>query len=284
MVKQLVSCFDEEFATIRRLAMRLEHLDRSRQSKSRKSWYHIGNLDSSPQELEAARSIVAICTVAPSTANEIAAARSECFRHLAVLKGTSEFRSLQRHIDVHLNYDGARAQLETERDSAATASALEASWKAVFRVAAEVSNLSVSSDLRYRIFIAYESKDRWIAEDLHTALARHTPTFLDVRCLRPGDRWVERIRSAQDNAEVTVVLVGDSGATSWFQQAEYLRAIELARANTQRLVPVYTRGSAASAPYGLEGIQGIVTTWASGLRQDEVRKVAAEIAAFVPNR
>ena len=80
---------------------------------------------------------------------------------------------------------------------------------------------------------------------------------------------------------MTVVLVGASGATSWFQQAEYLRAIELARSNKQRLVPVYTSGSPASVPYGLEGVQGVVTTWASGLRNDDVRKTAAEIAALV---
>lgn len=282
-VKHIVSCFDEGFGKIRRLITRLEQLERSRDSKSRASSYHFFPEGKTPAQVDAARAIVAACASTPSTPDAIASARQECFRRLAVLKGTSDFPSLQRHIDIHLNLQVVGKQDQTERERAEKASALAAAWEAVFRVAGDVATLSISSEKRYRVFIAYESRNRWIAKYLHSALARHTSTFLDVRCLRPGDRWVEQIRSAQDNAEVTVVLVGESGASSWFQQAEYLRAIELARSNKQRLVPVYICGSPEPAPYGLEGVQGIVTKWASGLRQDEVSKVATDIAALLPN-
>lgn len=283
-VKHIVSCFDEGFQTIRRLTTRLDQLEHTPLRKRRKLSYYLVLGDKSPEQIEAARAIVAACAAAASTPDAIAAARQDCFRRLRVLKGTSDFPSLQQHIDIHLNWQAITKQNETERQKAATGSALAAAWDAVFRAAGDVASLPMSSDLRYRIFIAYQSDNRWIAEHLHSALARNTLTFLDVRCLRPGDRWVQQIRSAQDSAEITILLVGESGATSWFQQAEYLRAIELARANRQRLVPVYICGSPEPAPYGLEGVQGIVTTWASGIRHDEVRKVAAEITALLPNR
>lgn len=179
----------------------------------------------------------------------------------------------------------ARFDNQFAKIKAATQTAeLEASWEAVFNAASELATAAGSAGQANRIFIAYQSEDRWIAEYLHSALSQHAATFLDVRCVLPGDRWVERIRNALDDAEITVALVGKSKATSWFQQAEYLRAIELARANKQRLIPVYLGGSLEAAPYGLEGVQGIVTTWASGLRDIEVREIAARIAALLSSR
>lgn len=139
--------------------------------------------------------------------------------------------------------------------------ALETAWEVVYGRGKRLASIPLSSEAKFRIFIAYHSADRWIAECLHSALVRCVTTFLDVRCVRPGDRWVDRVRAAQDGAELSVVLVGASGGTSWFQQAEYLRAIELAQTNRQRLVPLYINGAPGRIPYGLEGVQGIVKMW-----------------------
>jgi hypothetical protein len=158
---------------------------------------------------------------------------------------------------------------------------LDSAWESVFALLSQASRSTPDSPQHYQIFIAYDSDDRCIAEYLHTELSRYAPTFLDVRCLLPGDRWVEQVRTAQEQAEITVLVVGAEEANSWFQQTEYLRAIELARTNRQRLIPVYTRGTPKAPPYGLEGICGIVTTWASGMSMDEVRRTAADIAATI---
>jgi hypothetical protein len=282
-VKDIVGSFDGEFATIRQLSSHLEQLQqKSRRSSPGESWHRPDGRNCSPEQLEAARAIVVACATAPSEPDKIASVRAECFQRLTLLKGTAEFRSLQRHIDIHLNHERALARIQTSADISAKTAALETAWEAVFRRSKQVTSVPLAAEVKHRIFIAYHSKDRWIAEYLHSALTRHAATFLDVRCLRPGDRWVDRIRTAQDEAELAVILIGSSGGTSWFQQAEYLRAIELARTAKQRLIPVYINGAPDTFPYGLEGVQGVVTTWSSGLREQDVRRVAAEIAALLP--
>lgn len=282
-VKKIVSHFDEKFSTIRQHTTRLENLGRSQRSSNRVSLYSFDHYDGSPKQKEAVRKIVNICKAGFSSQDEIQISRQECFTHLAVLKGTNVFRDLQRLIDVHLNYERETLRLKIEKNINASENELESSWKDVFRLASDITTVSIPPIDKYNIFIAYDSKERWIAESLHSALVQHTSTFIDTRSLRPGDRWVESIRSVQDNAKITIVLIGNLGATSWFQQAEYLRAIELVRAKKQRLVPIYTHGSPASVPYGLEGVQGIFKEWASGIYQDDVQKTAAEIVALIPN-
>jgi hypothetical protein len=283
LVKEIVSRFDQQFTKIRQLTDHLDHLRRSMPSGTTTFWNHSGERHWTPERRAAAHAIVELCAAASGSPDETMSARAECFRLLGIFKGTDDFRHLQRHIDINLNPKRDLARLGTERDINSTTIELEAAWKNISRIASEAPTSSPSSDPRYRIFIAYQSKDRWIAEHLHSSLSRQALTFLDVRCVRPGDRWVEQIRMAQDAAEVTVVLIGSTKATSWFQQAEYLRSIELARAGKQRLIPVYTEGSPTDAPYGLEGVQGIVTAWATGLRDREVQKVSAEICSVLQN-
>ena len=283
-VKHIVAKFEESFGKIRRMNMRLKQLEDSQYHRSGTSSYRPSSDGKTPEQIDAARAIVAVCDTTPSSLEAIAAARRECFRYLAVLKGTSDFPVLQRHIDIQLDLDGKVKEYRSVKERTETRNALATTWTNAIQLAGDIDALSISPVSRYRAFIAYESASRWIAESLHSALVQHVSTFLDVHCLQPGDRWVERIRSAQDNAEITVLLIGKSVGTSWFQQAEYLRAIELARTQTQRIVPIYLRGSAVPAPYGLEGVQGIITKWEEGLRQDEVRKVAADIAALLPSK
>ena len=174
--------------------------------------------------------------MAPASPSDLAAARKRCFQLFKIVKNNASFqsgqlRSLQHHIDVCLSKQGRESPIEKEREQVAAISALEAAWQQVFRNASDLVTVPASHDEIYRLFIAYAGRDRWIAERLHSALTKHASTFLDVRCLRPGDRWVERIRSAQDRADMTILLIGDRSANLWFQEAEYLHAIELARAN-----------------------------------------------------
>jgi hypothetical protein len=93
-------------------------------STLRKSLRRPEGNDCSPQQLKAARSIVAICAENHTESKEIVTARAECFRLLTALKETSQFRWLQQHIDISLDNKGAQTKLKIEREVAATTSAI----------------------------------------------------------------------------------------------------------------------------------------------------------------
>lgn len=291
VVKSIVSLYDEPFSKIRKQIHRGSELKKEiirlerRTIKYRR--FLLSHLDAdkhSPEQIAAARRIVQASGEKFSIQKDYETAREECFRDLAIWKGTEEFRALQSLIDTRINYSDLTrfAAISSLRKSVEKCNQeIHAEWDNLLQYNFDSPSLSNKTCRAYKIFIAYHSPDRWIAKKLHSALSSHVSTFLDIRCLRPGDRWVERVKSAQESAEMTVVLVGSSGGTSWFHQAEYLRAIELARTRAKRLVPLYISGSPEPVPYGLEGIQGIVTEWASGVRADEVSKTAAEIAELL---
>ncbi len=105
-------------------------------------------------------------------------------------------------------------------------------------------------------FIAYSSADRSLAERAFSELSRIGRAFLDSRCLRPGERWTERIRTAQDAAKCTVLLITGSTPNGWYTESEYLHAIELVRNGNHVLIPVLY-GEQAQLPYGLEQIHAV---------------------------
>lgn len=102
-------------------------------------------------------------------------------------------------------------------------------------------------------FIAYSSSDRSIAEKIFSELSSIGRPFLDSRCLRPGDRWTQRIREAQANSKSTVLLLTSDTPDSWFAESEYLYAIDLVRKGKHIIIPVLY-GEGATRPYGLEQI------------------------------
>jgi hypothetical protein len=106
---------------------------------------------------------------------------------------------------------------------------------------------------KWDFFIAYSSADRSIAERVFSEISSIGRCFLDCRCLRPGDRWTERIHKAQTDSKSTVLLLTENTPKSWFTESEYLYAIELVRKGKHVLVPVLY-GQGAIRPYGLEQI------------------------------
>ena len=284
LVKGIVGQLDETFAAIRQLTGELESLRKQsrRNARRKRSGYQIDHLGRSPQQLRAVQAILAACADASSVPNEIAAARSECFRQLEIFRGTSEFQPLQRHIDIHLDQERAVAGLRIDKQISAKVSSLGVAWEKAFRRTSELASPPASFDFTYRIFVCYRREDRWIAEHLHSALEQRVQTFLDTRCVQPGDKWADRIRAAQEASDLTVVIVGASGNTAWFQEEEYLRAIELARRGNHRIIPLCIGGSIEAIPYGLKAVQAIVTNWATEPLENDVHAVAARIVATLP--
>ncbi len=117
----------------------------------------------------------------------------------------------------------------------------------------------------WQVFIAYPSAERAAADDLYRELGeRGIRTFLDHKCLDPGDIWPSKLAEAQRAARITVVLV--SARSAYFQQDEIARAITLLHedAERHRVVPVYL-DAAADPPYGLHGIQAIFVSEVGGM-------------------
>lgn len=112
-------------------------------------------------------------------------------------------------------------------------------------------------DESWDFFIAYSSEDRALAERIYTELSAIGRPFIDCRCLRPGDHWTERIRSAQSRSKGTILLVTRDMPQSWFAESEYLHAIQLMRKGSHVVIPVLF-GNGVQMPYGLEQVHGAV--------------------------
>jgi hypothetical protein len=105
-------------------------------------------------------------------------------------------------------------------------------------------------------FIAYSARDGNYAERLFGDLSKYGRVFLDRFCLQPGDIWIQRLRSEQDRARCTVLLITESTDKAWFTNSEYVHAIELARTGHHRIVPILV-GQASKLPYGLEQVHAL---------------------------
>jgi TIR domain len=109
---------------------------------------------------------------------------------------------------------------------------------------------------RWDFFIAYASDDWQIAERIYGALSTVGRTFLDRRCLQPGDNWPRRVSAAQENARSTVLVVTAATPSAWYSESEYLRAIELRRRGRHTIVPMLY-GEGVKPPYGLEQLHAV---------------------------
>src|SRR5512132_3220081 len=108
-------------------------------------------------------------------------------------------------------------------------------------------------------FIAYASPDRATADRLYELLVRESTVFLDHRSLQLGDDWDQELSSAQQRADVTVVLVSDHTEEGFYQREEIAAAIEMARRGSHRVVPIWLTGEAQrrNVPYGLRVKYGV---------------------------
>jgi hypothetical protein len=114
-------------------------------------------------------------------------------------------------------------------------------------------------------FIAHSSADKDLAEKLYGMLASKARVFLDSRSLILGDDWDDKIKEAQLNSLVTLVLISSSTEKAYYQKEEIAAAIALARKNPEnhRVVPIYlNKGLLESnaVPYGLRLKHGLTIT------------------------
>ena len=110
-------------------------------------------------------------------------------------------------------------------------------------------------DREWDVFIAHAGADIKVAERLYDSLFTQLRTFLDSRCLLPGDDWDTALASAQRRSAITVVLLSSVINSAYYAREEIAAAISFARdpANEHRLIPVVIGSEAYSAavPYGL---------------------------------
>ena len=95
-------------------------------------------------------------------------------------------------------------------------------------------------------FISHASRDKTHAERLHNALSTSGRTFLASRCLDLGTMDFESsLLDALQESRVIVPLISSNISQAYYQRAEIVAAIELARAYPGRyqIVPVDLDGT-----------------------------------------
>lgn len=118
----------------------------------------------------------------------------------------------------------------------------------------------------YDFFLAYASADKEAAEELFDLLPYRV--FLDSRCLKLGDGWDVAISKAQRRSRITVVLVSSRTGSAYYQREEIAAAINMARRDMHRVVPIYLDGwpdAESEVPYGLRLRHGLSATDEGGL-------------------
>ena len=133
----------------------------------------------------------------------------------------------------------------------------------------------------YDFFIAHAGADVKPAERLFDLLSKESRVFLDSRCLKLGDQWDIVLPQAQRQSRVTIVIVSPRTEAAFYQQEEVAAAIDLAKRDGHRVVPVYVgepprEGSVP--PYGLRRLHSAQISKQFKL-EDLARELLAQLAA-----
>lgn len=220
---------------------------------------------------EVENAILQILTLSGSS-NRSIKERTQCFSYYQTVRkncGSNDFPELQRLIDwsfqakslpfsfdVNDSYNGEnhfQNEISRLRKDGTIA------WS---EIKMKLRDFSVpqgdhETTQQWDYFIAYSSSDRSIAEMAFSKLSQIGRTFLDSRCLRPGDRWTERIRTAQNNSRSTLIIITEKTPNSWFVESEYLHAIKLMREGSHIIIPVLYEQD-AKLPYGLDQLHAVI--------------------------
>jgi Tol biopolymer transport system component len=113
-----------------------------------------------------------------------------------------------------------------------------------------------ATSILWDFFIAYSSRDVAYADRLFETLSNCGRVFIDHLCLQPGDIWAQQLRSQQERARCTILLVTENTDHAWFAYSEYVHAIELTRTGNHRIIPILI-GKESKLPYGLEQIHAL---------------------------
>ena len=272
-IKELVGSLDHLFTRLDITSVRLKDLRSSlrkietRESRAKWSlWGTDSEIKALRSSREAAEQISLICKAEGAKSG---GDKRKCFELLQAViaeqgSHSSVVMRLQSMIDRSSHRGSAQWKVAEGRKQDVIRSIQEAeteeraSWKEI-HVALDglvARKRADSGSAPWDFFIAYSAKDYWYADRLYEVLSRHGRVFLDRLCLRPGDIWPERLRSEQDNARSTIVLITENSDKAWFANSEYVHAIDLVRHKSHRILPILI-GNNAALPYGLEQVQAI---------------------------
>lgn len=119
---------------------------------------------------------------------------------------------------------------------------------------------------KHDAFIAYAGIDISYARQLYALLsAIGLRVFFADEALLGGDSWAEEIAQAQQDSLLTLILISDRVDPRYFQRAEILHALDIAREDyRRRVMPVYLMGKQARSTTSplLKPLQGIY--WEEG--------------------
>ena len=115
--------------------------------------------------------------------------------------------------------------------------------------------------IRYDAFIAYAGPDIEYAKKLDSLLSViGYSVFMAPHKLSLGTRFPQELIRAQESSLLTLVLISSHSDASYFLQEEILRAIELAKKQRHRVLPIYLSGNQAQnsdVPLTLTQLQSI---------------------------
>ncbi len=276
-LKFLANTLEEDFAKIERARETLYRLEQEA-VRAEKPLHRIRSLRMSLEfpafhRSELVKNMDAVKRILEITgkSNRSKEDRSECFQYLEGIKGKHTpgehgiIPDIQRLIDwsflPNLSYSPSNGETTFTCQSHIRhqiSEIHEEERRVWLRLERALEGISASTSERnreeqYDFFIAYSSQDREIANHVFSELTKIGTVFLDSRNLRPGDHWTERIRTAQNRAKSTILIVTERTPNSWFVESEYLHAIELMRSRRHFVVPILY-GDNATLPYGLEQI------------------------------
>ncbi len=133
----------------------------------------------------------------------------------------------------------------------------------------------MSGAMIYDFFIAHAGSDLAQARILRDLLDEAGfAVFLDSVDLRLGDNWDTELPRAQAASRTTIVLISQNIDQAWYQREEVNAAIDLARRESHRVVPIYL-AQGIEVPYGLRRLHGATACDDEALR-DTARRLATE--------
>ena len=130
--------------------------------------------------------------------------------------------------------------------------------------------------IEFDFFLAHAGDDTVVAEQLFGLLDGSCRVFMDSKSLLPGDLWDVELPAAQRASAVTVAVVSRSTDGAHYQLEEIAEAIQLARSEDRRVVPVYLDGMPDRPPYGLRRVHSLAVSPSLPLEA-----VAAELLQLV---
>jgi hypothetical protein len=116
----------------------------------------------------------------------------------------------------------------------------------------------MAGEIRYDFFLAHAGGDNALAVELRELLKAHR-VFVDSEDLLPGDEWDVELPKVQRASRVSVILISSEVEKAWYAREEIAAAINLAKVERQRVVPLFLEGlkPPADVPYGLRRLVAI---------------------------